>query len=141
MAKKKRKVRSTFFLKEPENVIVTPPAARLGLGSPTPFSGDIVHEGPPPWEDLFKESERERTSLVQEKRQLQKFATDVSDICLALTKMLIDSNHPAARENIITIPKWLSDQTRGASLETGHAPTGEKMVRLQQRGMSYIEPS
>lgn len=71
------------------------------------------------------------------KRQLADFAAEVSSLCLALTKMLVDLG-AASEDDTVTIPLWLHKQMLGASITTGEDELGNRTVRVVERGRERV---
>lgn len=123
------------FELRPKDVTIQPPAARLFPGAPIPLG---AAELPTPWEDLYKDSERERKTLEKEKRELVDFSSQICSLCLSLAKMMQDQGK-AAEDGTITIPKALHEQMIGAGITVGTDVHGNPFVKIKERGRTRIE--
>lgn len=113
-----------------KDVLIKAPAARLEGAAPAPLE-------PPPLEELYRLTNAALQEERRAKQQLADFASQVSSLCLSLTKMLVDQGQ-ATDGNTVTIPKWLHSQMLGASITIGESSVGNIEVTINERGRERI---
>jgi len=112
------------------DVLINAPVATLQGSSPAPLEV-------PPVEELYRITHVALQDERRSKQQLADFAAEVSSLCLALTKMLVDAGK-ASEDDTVTIPLWLHKQMLGASITTGEDAQGNRTVKINERGRERI---
>lgn len=114
-----------------QDVLIKAPCATLEGSSPAPLE-------PPSIEELYRLTHAALKEERRAKRQLADFASEVSSLCLSLTRMLVDAGL-ASDDDTVTIPLELHRHMLGASITTGEDIHGNRTVRVVERGRERVK--